>query len=419
MKAYILIYILKDNIARLVPAIQREVKESQERERRRKAESALFSSEAKFKALWDSSVIGMVIANLGIEILETNDAFLHMLGYTRRDFEAGLLSRERLTPMKWRYLDIQAIKEFKEAGSCSPYEKQFLDKSGKLIDVQVVFTPLNIHRRDMVIACIVDITERRKKEEAEMASLRKNQLLSNMSHELRSPLHNIATACNMGLEGFLGTLTDKQSKIFSLVRSNADHLLEIINEILDISSIEAGKDILHAQYFEPVQLIQETLQLTKPLIEQKQQRLTVDILDNLPSLFYGDFLRLKQALGNLLSNAHKYTPSGKQIRLRAFINDIDELVMSVQDEGPGVPITSMEAIFRPFERDNLVAQKIPGTGLGLPISKKIVELHHGRLEIETQLNQGSTFSILLPMISTIKLSAQSSLGEPRQSSCIR
>lgn len=239
-----------------------------------------------------------------------------------------------------------------------------------------------------------------EKAKAEAASNSKNQFLALMSHELRTPLHTIISATNACLEGYLGPLNDKQTEYLSLVSQSSDHLLGIINNILDIAKIEAGKLVLEYDTIDLQSFIQQAVGIVEPLMKERGQEFTIELAESLPLVFSGDFMRLKQALCNLLSNAYKFTPEGGKITLRCYEVTKKELVFSVIDEGYGIHEDHLEQIFQPFEQvASNHERNIKGTGLGLPLAKQIVALHGGTIDVSSCLGQGSTFTIRIPHLS--------------------
>lgn len=255
-----------------------------------------------------------------------------------------------------------------------------------------------------VLGLIRDITERKKMEEdlraaknmAEAANRKKNNFLASMSHELRTPLHTIITGSNIALEGILGPLDDKVKEYFWLINGSGQHLLQIIDELLDVSKIEAGKFGLTVDIVPVNELAEQAAALVEALITQKKQSLQIIIDPASPRTLQGDFLRLKQALCNLLSNAHKFSSAGSTITLHCYPQE-HQYCFSVTDTGIGIQEQDLERVLEPFEQ---VSQKnleyIKGTGLGLPLAKKIAELHNGTLSVQSTPGRGSTFTISIP-----------------------
>ncbi len=241
--------------------------------------------------------------------------------------------------------------------------------------------------------------EQKAKEDARNTLLRKNQYLASMTHELRTPLHSIITCSNMGIENMLGTLTEKQMEYMQLINQSGEHLLNMIDDLLDLAKIESGKLILTPRRINILHVIQETCAMMLPQFKKKQQHFYLCVDDKFPATIQADATRLKQVFLNLLSNAHKFTPEQACIEVSCGFN-AEEMVVQVKDTGMGIPAEELEKIFEPFEQASNkteFAQK-KGTGLGLSIAKSITEMHGGRLDVQSALGKGSVFSVVLPYL---------------------
>ena len=227
------------------------------------------------------------------------------------------------------------------------------------------------------------------------ASRLKSQFLANMSHELRTPLNSIIGFSKVLLNRLDGELTDRQDAYVRSVHNSSRHLLELINSILDFSRIEAGKFEMRAERMDLLDVVEECMETSMPLVRDKRVKLEKDVPVELPPV-QADRTRIKQVLLNLISNAIKFTHAG---RVLVQVRPEGETVhVSVADTGIGISPTDLQRLFEPFQRlDNPLAQQADGTGLGLAISKKFVELHHGRIWAESRESQGSTFHFTLPL----------------------
>ncbi len=218
-----------------------------------------------------------------------------------------------------------------------------------------------------------------------------------MSHELRTPLTAIMGYVELLREGQIGPLEMRQRELLDLVLHQAEQLFGLIDDLLDMSRIEAGKIALQRSELDPAELIQEVAALLRPQIETKGQCLDLDIPEVLPAI-YGDAKRLAQVFTNLLGNAHKYTPSGGRISVTARCAD-GWLQIAVHDTGIGLSAEDQAHLFTPFFRaHHPAAQAVGGTGLGLAITRSLVELHGGKISVASAPGQGSTFSVALPTI---------------------
>jgi signal transduction histidine kinase/DNA-binding response OmpR family regulator len=221
----------------------------------------------------------------------------------------------------------------------------------------------------------------------------KSQFLANMSHELRTPLNSIIGFSEVLMDGLVGEMTPEQAECVRDIHHSGEHLLTLINDILDISKIEAGRMELEPTTFDVAALLAEVQATVIPMIEKKSQVLTIEQAEDLPPLT-ADRFRVKQTLLNLLSNAHKFTPAQGRITITCRLADPITMLFSVADPGIGIKPQDQEIIFEEFRQ---VAREATGTGLGLAISKRLVEMHGGRIWVESEYGHGATFSFLLPL----------------------
>jgi signal transduction histidine kinase len=238
---------------------------------------------------------------------------------------------------------------------------------------------------------------RREREHAESANLAKSRFLANMSHELRTPLNAIIGFSELLEQGIAGELQPKQAEFVGFVLSSAQHLLELITDILDLSKVEAGRMELHVELTTLSGVARMIENVLKPLVAKQGVTLSINIPAELPP-FAADPVRLKQVLYNLLSNAIKFTPAGGTVALDARAAG-QQLEIAVRDTGTGIRAEDMPRLFHEFEQvgDGSGAQKAGGTGLGLALTKRLVALHGGSIDVESEWGCGSTFTVRLPM----------------------
>jgi signal transduction histidine kinase len=229
------------------------------------------------------------------------------------------------------------------------------------------------------------------------ASRHKSQFLANMSHELRTPLNAIIGFSGILLNPALGKVSDEERQEFlGNIMASGKHLLDLINEVLDLSKIEAGKVALSQDRLSVPDILESVRQTVEPLAEKKRITITTEVDSSLTSLT-ADETKFRQILYNLLSNAIKFTPEAGQVTLRARAND-SGAEFSVSDTGIGIRPEDRERIFQEFEQVEMSAERrFEGTGLGLTLAKKLVELHDGRIWLDSEVGKGSTFSFVLPM----------------------
>jgi signal transduction histidine kinase len=234
-----------------------------------------------------------------------------------------------------------------------------------------------------------------KSRQLEVASQHKSEFLANMSHELRTPLNAIIGFSEVLSERMFGEINDKQAEYLSDILESGRHLLSLINDILDLSKIEAGRMELDPTDFDLPTAIENTLILVRERAQRRGITLGRTVDESLGTI-RADERKLKQVLLNLLSNALKFTPEGGQIDVRARVHD-GEVEISVADTGEGIAPEDQEAVFEEFRQVGTAAKKVEGTGLGLAISRKFIELHGGRIWVKSQLGIGSTFAFTLPL----------------------
>jgi signal transduction histidine kinase len=235
-----------------------------------------------------------------------------------------------------------------------------------------------------------------KSRQLEEASQHKSQFLANMSHELRTPLNAILGYTELMADGAYGEPSEKMLGILRRLEANGRHLLGLINDVLDLSKIEAGQLVLELSDY-CVQDIAQTVRSTlEPLAADKKLAFKLELAPGLPP-GHGDGRRLTQVLINLVGNAIKFTDAG-EVAIKAEANN-GSFHISVHDTGPGISAADQVKLFQEFQQaDNAITKKKGGTGLGLAISKRIIEMHGGRIWVESQPGQGSTFAFTLPVV---------------------
>ena len=234
-----------------------------------------------------------------------------------------------------------------------------------------------------------------KSHQLEVASQHKSEFLANMSHELRTPLNAIIGFSEVLAERMFGEINDKQAEYLADILESGRHLLSLINDILDLSKIEAGRMELERTTFHVPNAIENAL----TLVRERAQRHGITLgrtIDERLGMIDADERKVKQVLLNLLSNALKFTPEGGRIDVRAAARD-DGVEISVTDTGVGIAPEDQTTVFEEFRQVGSAAKKVEGTGLGLAISRKFIELHGGRIWVESQVGLGSTFAFTLPL----------------------
>ena len=256
----------------------------------------------------------------------------------------------------------------------------------------VFATPVRIDDRDLgTLFGFRDVTQERELDRM------KTEFVSQVSHELRTPLTAIKGFTDMMLDGDAGDVNEEQAEYLGIVKSNADRLVALINDLLDVSRIEAGRIQLKLEPVDVRRVLTEVLATMRPLVDGKGQTMRQSIDDDLP-LAYADRDRVLQVATNLVSNAHKYTQAGGEIVVTAA-REGDHVRVAVRDNGMGIPAEDIEKLFTRFFRvDSSLTREIGGTGLGLSIVKSIVEMQGGEVSVESELGKGSTFAFTVPIV---------------------
>jgi len=325
------------------------------------------------------------------------------------------------------------IRRVLREGKVTDYELTARARNGALTVVS--YNATTFHDRDRVLqgvfAAARDVTELRRFEktlqqknaELEDANRMKSEFLANMSHELRTPLNAIIGFSEVLKDGLIGDMTDQQRGFIGDIFSSGKHLLLLINDILDLSKVEAGKMLLDLELLQIDSLLGNSLSIIREKAASRQIRLTVDATGELGSM-YADGRKVKQIVYNLLSNAVKFTGERGQVTLRARAvpraevgvlagpwagrssaltdDEFSEfLEISVADSGIGISADGLEKLFQPFSQiDSGLARKFEGTGLGLAMVKLLVELHGGAVAVESAVGEGSCFTVWLPLRAT-------------------
>ncbi|WP_427158593.1 GAF domain-containing sensor histidine kinase [Aliinostoc sp. HNIBRCY26] len=232
---------------------------------------------------------------------------------------------------------------------------------------------------------------------AEAASRLRNEFLATISHELLTPLTYVIGMSSTLLRWPLGELSQRQRDYLQTIHDSGEHLLEMINDILDLSQIEAGKAVLNLGEFSLVKIAENTIESLLEKAQAEQVSLKLDLqIDPKRDRFTADVTRVEQILWNLLTNAIKFTPEGGSVTLRLWVED-DTAIFQIEDTGIGIPDNQLPRLFEKFQQlDTPYRRRYEGTGLGLALTKQLVELHRGRIEVESTVGIGSIFTVWIP-----------------------
>jgi len=375
--------------------------------KRKRNEEILRENEEKFRALFEQAGDYAFILEYdklkGFIILDANESAINFHGFTKEEIIGKPLT----------YLDIEkgkdSIDELRKtmfSGETVHFETTHRRKDGSIFPVEVTAKAVQLAgKTPIILSTEHDITQRKKAEEllirgkeaAESADRLKSAFLATMSHELRTPLNSIIGFSGILLQEKPGPLTEEQRKQLRMIQSSGNHLLSLINDILDLSKIEAGQVFPKMENLNLIEVLDEIIKLAEPLAKNKSNSLT--LISKEPVLIFSDRQRIRQIIFNLVDNAIKFTSQGS-ITIDCSKED-DLAKIEIADTGIGIGEEDQKKLFKPFiQVENYLARKHQGSGLGLSICKKLIELLGGTIRLKSELGKGSTFTVLLPMISS-------------------
>jgi PAS domain S-box-containing protein len=419
-------YILKDKLKRLIPAIENALKLKEEIYEKNRALNDLKKSEAKYQDLYDNAPDMFFSVDLSSHIvINCNKTLLKELGYVWDEF-VGKEIFSFLTLESAQYARKVLYPRFIKTGIIKGAEQQVLKRNGTIMHVWLTNSVVYDNNGRYVYSRSIwrDITERKKIEEelkAERISLArkveertadlsllnsqlakalrmKDEFLANMSHELRTPLNAILGLSEVLLDEIYGQLNQNQTKSLLTIEESGRHLLSLINDILDIAKIEAGKVELEIQKVSLHNLAMSSLNYIKQVALKRDIRYSLKYNIQTDQI-WADERRLKQILINLLSNAVKFTPTGGEIGLDVTEDGMgNSIIFTVWDNGIGIKQEDFQKLFKPFKQiDSSLAREYAGTGLGLSLVKSLTELHGGSVTVESNFGKGSTFKVSIPL----------------------
>jgi len=448
-------FLTKGKWGRLAPAIERELREAETRRQRRQAEADLLASEKRYRGLFEDSPIAVweedfSLVKQRLDVLRTHgisDFRAYFASHPEVLFEyAGLVritdvnraalqmyhaqNREEMLENLKHIIGLSLNGNFQnellsiaEGRTTFHWEGSDHTLTGLPLEVSLSWSVAPGHEGDYskVIVSTIDITLRKQAEQAVQeyaadlerrvaertlelthANRAKDEFLANMSHELRTPLNSILGLSESLLEKIRGPLNPRQEQALQVIASSGTHLLGLINDILDVAKIEAGKLDIRPDMMNVNEVCQSSLNFVKESALRKSILLEFQSDPSISTLF-ADQQRIKQILVNLLSNAVKFTPERGQITLAVSTNaERDQVRFSVADSGIGITPEDLKKLFNPFvQLDSSLARQYEGTGLGLTIVYRLTELHGGSVQVESAVGKGSRFTINLPWSQTV------------------
>jgi len=374
---------------------------------RKHAEEALQKSESNFRLIFSNAAVGIDVVDENGNFLQVNEALARMMGYTPDELKQ--LNIQNITHPDDCEISRKPLKQLFDSKKDSyRIEKRYIKKDGSIFWADLSVSPYYdvTNKRVLAIGTITDISQaktlqdelRRSREEAIEANRAKSEFLANMSHEIRTPLNAV-----IGFTELLESLVTerKQMSYLESIKSGGKNLLMLINDILDLSKIEAGKLEFRYEPTNPYLIINEIKQIFALKIEEKKIDFIINVDDEIPQSLILDEVRLRQVIFNLIGNAIKFTQQGyvrfSVKKLPAFDDSSKiDLLISVEDTGIGIPADQHERIFDAFQQQSgQSTRKYGGTGLGLSISKRLVEMMKGEISLKSEPGKGSTFEFRL------------------------
>jgi PAS domain S-box-containing protein len=386
---------------------------------RRRMHEILDRKQRNLEAIFDAAPLGMLLVNQQMAVVRANDTIHQMSGkeYARLIDHGPCEALGCLRAPVERSCDgcglWQTIQTALASGvpawgvEVRPKLNEDGDRVQRWLSVSV--EPVNVDGVKHVVVALNDVTDRKRAEEELKETMEmKSQFISTVSHELRTPMTAMREAVIIVLDEIAGKLNEDQKHFLDIAKRNIDRLSRLIDDVLDFQKLSAGKMKFHMQANDIAAVVQEAYATMQPHAAKSGVDLAVEVEPHLPVACYdGD--RIMQALTNLISNAIKFTPEGGRVLVSAHrrqglpnakegVGDPeDQLVVQVSDTGYGIPREDLPKLFSQFFRVHRPGQEIKGTGLGLAIVSKIVAGHGGRIEVESELDKGTTFTVFLPL----------------------
>ncbi len=377
-------------------------------------EQIIKESEARLRSITDSALDGILMIDKNEIISFWNPAAEKILGYSIEE-AIGKTLHELLAPKSEDDQNQAYFPFFCDAGklhlSGKMLELDTMRKDGQEITISILFSSVVLYDGYYAVGILRDITDWKRYQDelikarhsAEAANRAKSEFLANMSHEIRTPMNGVLGMTQ--LLRFTETSAEQKEYLESLEQS-CKNLLELINDILDLSKIEAGKLELEETDFSPIRTVREVIDNQSPRIKLKGLKLTTNFQEPMPKLVRGDSLRFKQILLNILGNAIKFTEKGT-INISFCVSNLQQnhctLKVTISDTGIGIAPETVEKIFNPFEQaDNSTTRIYGGSGLGLTICRRLVTQMNGKIWADSKLGEGSTFVVEIPFAVRIK-----------------
>ncbi len=351
-------------------------------------------AEDKYRMIFENSAVAITIVDQQEQVISWNRFAEDLLGMGKEDLH--LRQVRSFYPLdEWEKIRVYNVRQ---KGMQHHLETRMIKKDGSIIDVDISLSVLKNPEGEIIgsIGVIRDITERKKVEEALKETMEmKSQFISTVSHELRTPLAAMKEGIAIVLDGVAGKINGMQKKFLDIAKRNVERLEVLISDVLDFQKIEAGKMKLDIQSNNIEEVVSEVYETMSLYAKKNEVELSLESVEELPKAKF-DRAKIIQVLTNLVSNAIKFTPEKGRVSV-SIQHQNEELIITVSDTGMGIPKEALPKIFERFYRIDRPGKQIQGTGLGLAIVHKIVMMHNGRIEVASELGQGSIFTVLLPL----------------------
>jgi PAS domain S-box-containing protein len=379
---------------------------------RRRAEEARWNAEAMWRALVDAAIDGIVVIDVAGKIHSFNRAAERLFGYSASEVRGRNVSMLMPSPIREEHNGY--LERFLKTGVTrvigAGRETVGLRKDSSTFPIHITVSEIWLADRRMFAGIIRDVSDekvaaeslRLAKQAAEQANQAKSEFLANMSHEIRTPMSAILGYADLLLaEEGIDRAPSHRIEAFQTVQRNGEHLLQVINDILDLSKVEAGKLAFERIRCSPAELLFDVQRIVKQPAEAKNLPFHINFVGDIPETIETDPTRLRQVLVNLIGNAVKFTDSGEvalSVRVVEPTSDCPRMEFAVSDTGLGLTPEQMTRLFQPFSQaDASTSRRFGGTGLGLTICKRIIEQLGGEILVDSEFGKGSTFRAIIPI----------------------